>query len=782
MKTPSECPVCHHAVLHKLGCDGTFEAWRCAKCEAAFAWPFPSNEELAIAYADPAYFGGGLRGGYRDYDEQTAPVLHILEAKLRALHVSGKTQSILDYGCGYGAHLKLAAELGWQCFGVEISDHARAVAQERLGNRALLGKSISDLIPHCYDLVVFLDVIEHLPQPRQVFYELFRSGCVGPKTQIVVTTPNGLCREARRDLLAWQYFHPPYHLIYYSAASLALFFQELRFTSIQLTGIHPSGSPRTAHAGSDGFPGAFNLSFTEAGGLLCEAHGSDFHGFMQERYIPGTWSALSTWEHVPRYLFAQEWARGKRVLDFGSGSGYGTALLASVASNVVGLDINPEALAWARSHHTHPVLTFVHPDDLATKTTEAFDLITCFEVIEHLKQSDQEALVEQLASRLTRDGRLLISTPNPLVTAKYGENPYHLHELDLNSFIQLLGRHFDHLQVLHQNVHTAISFGTDQTPTTASLRRFASDQAASGVPSVCWLAVCAQTPSPDPTASACYLDTSADPIGQFIDASHQLNLARLEAFNLREQTFVQQTRIGQIEADSASTIKVLGEELVQVRAMADTVVTFRSALDALAIAHAGQIEGHVREIDVLSKQKSELSGEFEAAQAKIAALVATIEQLRAEHYQVLVATNDGHAKAIAQFHQQIVDTIALHRSVLEALSGQHSREVDALATHHGRELAHVVQEKSELSAALGSARVEIMAHRAAIDQSRTEHRQNLENVSAENARKLAILSDQNVSLVQTLERMESSIVWRLARPLRWLVGAGAVIPRNPGHL
>ena len=30
---------------------------------------------------------------------------------------------MLDLGCGYGNHLMAAAQRGWQCFGVELSDH-----------------------------------------------------------------------------------------------------------------------------------------------------------------------------------------------------------------------------------------------------------------------------------------------------------------------------------------------------------------------------------------------------------------------------------------------------------------------------------------------------------------------------------------------------------------------------------------------------------------------------------------------------------------------------------
>ena len=73
--------------------------------------------------------------------------------------------------------------------------------------------------------------------------------------------------------------------------------------------------------------------------------------FMHERYVPGTWSKISEYEHLPRYVFARQFAHDAKVLDFGCGTGYGAALLAETANSVLGLDIDPAALEWAR--HTH---------------------------------------------------------------------------------------------------------------------------------------------------------------------------------------------------------------------------------------------------------------------------------------------------------------------------------------------------------------------------------------------------------------------------------------------
>ena len=65
--------------------------------------------------------------------------------------------------------------------------------------------------------------------------------------------------------------------------------------------------------------------------------------FDGERLIPEKAEAYSFWEHVHRYRFATEFARGRSVLDIACGEGYGTAALAATARSVVGVDISPAA-------------------------------------------------------------------------------------------------------------------------------------------------------------------------------------------------------------------------------------------------------------------------------------------------------------------------------------------------------------------------------------------------------------------------------------------------------
>ena len=105
-----------------------------------------------------------------------------------------------------------------------------------------------------------------------------------------------------------------------------------------------------------------------------------------ERYLPWEPNSQASYEHFHRYLLALPFARGKKVLDLASGEGYGTALLASVAAEAIGIEKDPQAVTHAVSHYIHGNLEFIQGSILDVPIhDQTFDLITCFEVIEHVE-------------------------------------------------------------------------------------------------------------------------------------------------------------------------------------------------------------------------------------------------------------------------------------------------------------------------------------------------------------------------------------------------------------
>ncbi len=169
-----------------------------------------------------------------------------------------------------------------------------------------------------------------------------------------------------------------------------------------------------------------------------------------ERYLPDSSDFLTGNEHFHRYFIARELARGKKVLDIACGEGYGSFLLAEQASEVISCDKNIEAIKHARHVYQRPNLSFMQGDarHLPIKGSNIFDLIVCFETLEHI--AEQQTLMGEIKRLLKPDGLLIISTPNSSVYGKEGKNPFHDKELDLAEFKELLRQHFTQTKLYGQ--------------------------------------------------------------------------------------------------------------------------------------------------------------------------------------------------------------------------------------------------------------------------------------------------------------------------------------------
>lgn len=180
-------------------------------------------------------------------------------------------------------------------------------------------------------------------------------------------------------------------------------------------------------------------------------------GFTGERFVPGVDPNLEI-EHYSRYSFASRLVDGKRILDAGCGEGYGVASLARVAREAVGIDVSLEDIDSARSRYPQPNLDFIHVD--ATEDypfpDKHFDVVTSFEVIEHIRNWSE--YLERIDRVLSDTGMLIISSPNrPYYRDERGEiNPYHYHEFDLEELDRILAVHFSHRKMFGQNHYGGI--------------------------------------------------------------------------------------------------------------------------------------------------------------------------------------------------------------------------------------------------------------------------------------------------------------------------------------
>ncbi len=217
--------------------------------------------------------------------------------------------------------------------------------------------------------------------------------------------------------------------------------------------------------------------------------------FTGERLVPGEVDVDLLNEHLARYAFAARLARGKRVLDAGCGAGYGSAELAASAESVVGVDVAPEAIAFATSHYQAPNLRFEQASCTALPNPDgAFDLVVAFEMIEHL--TDWRAFLAEARRVLAPNGQLVISTPNRLYYTESrgpdGANPFHVHEFDFAEFSAELQAVFPHVSLFLENHVEGVAFQPHTAGNTIEVRVDAGEPAPDE--SHFFVAVCALRP------------------------------------------------------------------------------------------------------------------------------------------------------------------------------------------------------------------------------------------------------------------------------------------------
>ena len=173
---------------------------------------------------------------------------------------------------------------------------------------------------------------------------------------------------------------------------------------------------------------------------------------MVERIVPGEpeWDEFSA-HHLARYLFAAQQTQGCRVLDAGSGSGYGARIMRTAgAASVTGVDLDPQAVQWAAQRFGGEGVDFQVGDCQALdRMAGPFDLITNFENLEHLRQP--ERFLEAAGRLLDPHGRLLVSTPDraasPPWVAGRPRNKFHFQEWYREEFATLLRKHFAEVEI-----------------------------------------------------------------------------------------------------------------------------------------------------------------------------------------------------------------------------------------------------------------------------------------------------------------------------------------------
>lgn len=217
------CPVCgetrsdffNSTTYPEHHYPGQFVLRRCPTCGLLFNSPRLDLKELGELYGKNYYFF--LRDDARELNRIVAMVNRTV-AELPSDLPKGQC---VDIGCGRGYFPAVLRELGYDAHGIEIADEAAAEARQKFGLDVFTGTveqyAASDS-HKTFPLVTAIDVIEHVPEPRDFVAacaKILQSG-----GRLIVDTPNGGAANITSKGLSWKGFNP-FHVYLFTIENLS---------------------------------------------------------------------------------------------------------------------------------------------------------------------------------------------------------------------------------------------------------------------------------------------------------------------------------------------------------------------------------------------------------------------------------------------------------------------------------------------------------------------------------------------------------------------------------
>ena len=444
--------------------------------------------------------------------------------------------------------------------------------------------------------------------------------------------------------------------------------------------------------------------------------------FTGERIVPGAANCEPTFaqkmyqEHVARYAFAAQLVEEKDVLDLACGVGYGSQWLAKArARSVLGIDIAEDAIEHARKNYFHPSVSYRVQDARWMDFEAQFDVITCFEFIEHV--DEQAKVLDAIKRALRAQGTLIISTPRPLDNKR---THFHVHELEFEELRRMLAERFSRVEFFFERNCFTSFVGAAIPKELNGIVKVTDKLSLEDADYFVFVARSSEQAAAE----------STNPVLVVNDDSYVLTLEQ-DIANLRNG----ETYHNNLIKDLAQKSENLGEELS--RARSDVEASLRRAEDFGAMqkqlaALLGEVAS-IREEVRVSVQLSAVQGELASAQGELAST------------QRELASTQGEFDALRRSH----------REVLEA-NDQLTADNERIRTV----LAKVSQQLAETETQLNGK----IAEADAADLLKSE----MAVIQEARARELDALNEKYEQSERTLNRFRRSVSWKVTRPIRWV--------------
>lgn len=227
----SACEVCGSLRARPLFEKLDHRFVRCSDCGLERISPQPSDETLAKIYGAHYYDAWGLH----DAEEMVAALkrrtFRYVLGKLPAAPAGTK---LLDCGAATGFLLEVARDLGYEPYGLELSEFgAREIAAKFGDDRVFCGElphaTFAGARPGDFGAITMCDYIEHVRDPRRTL-ALAREWLAGGGA-LAITTPDAGSPSRRVLGTGWTHYKIE-HLFYFNKQNLERLLEEVGFSSV----------------------------------------------------------------------------------------------------------------------------------------------------------------------------------------------------------------------------------------------------------------------------------------------------------------------------------------------------------------------------------------------------------------------------------------------------------------------------------------------------------------------------------------------------------------------
>lgn len=224
------CPLCDSTGIQVLADYERAFLNKCTSCNFIFSKAIPSNEELE-AYYSSEY----------ELTEFFSPITaKRYEQILDQFEHLKKTKNLLDVGTGSAFFAEIAIKKGWYVYGTELTDETIQAAQKKGINMSKGQLEDVEFDSDFFDLVICIEVIEHISYPVPFVKEIQRVLRKGGAAY--VSTPNFDSYLRRKLKGQYDVIGYPNHLSYFTAKTLKSIFAKNGFNKKSLV---TSGISRT---------------------------------------------------------------------------------------------------------------------------------------------------------------------------------------------------------------------------------------------------------------------------------------------------------------------------------------------------------------------------------------------------------------------------------------------------------------------------------------------------------------------------------------------------------